>query len=101
MILVHWSAGPEPLPASQVRRVRVRWDSPSIRHLVSRSFGYRFKNLQIPGAAAKVSRKPFANFVKRRLRNFFQEMHRGQNHARSADSALCCTTLEEGLLQGM
>src|ERR1700686_1688252 len=101
MSLARWHTGRELLAACSERQVRIRPGWPSIGHLVARGCCDRLKNLQIPGAAAKISRETFADFFECRPGSFFEQMHCGEDHARSADAALRCTAVEEGLLQGM
>jgi hypothetical protein len=68
---------------------------------VSRRSCYGIKNLEVPGATAKISREAFADLIESGLRSFFEEMRGRKYHAGSADPALCCAALEEGPLQGM
>src|SRR6185369_15864524 len=62
---------------------------------------HRFKNLHIPGAAAEISRQAVANLGFVRTRILFQQINRGQNHSRSADTALRAAAFNEGLLDVM
>ena len=62
---------------------------------------YRCKDLCIAGAAAKISGKSFANFGFGGMRVALQEIERGENHARSADTTLRAAMGKEGLLHGV
>ena len=79
------------------------WYSAGIRsHVVAlRPCRFRdgFKNLDVAGAAAKISRKPFANLIHRRIGLLVQQVRSRQNHSRRADAALRAAALQECLLQ--
>src|ERR1700676_98277 len=101
MSLGRWHTGRELLAACWERQVRTRRGWRSIGPLVVRGFCDRLKNLQVLCSPAQIPRETFADFFESRLTSFFEQMHRGEHHARSADAALRCTAVEEGLLQGM
>src|SRR5216684_1903261 len=59
------------------------------------------KNLEIPRATAKIAGERFADVVAIGMRILIQQCFRGHKNRRRAISALGCTQIGEGLLQGM
>ena len=57
-----------------------------------------FKNLHVASAAAKIAGEASAYFGSVRIWIAFEQINRGQHHARGADAALCAAAIDECLL---
>src|SRR4030095_11230896 len=68
--------------------------------LVKRSHA-RLKNLHIPRTPAEIARQAVANLGFVRTRILFQQVNRGQNHSRRANTALRAAAFDKGLLDAM
>ena len=62
---------------------------------------YRFYDLDVAGAPAQVARNALFDFVIRGILCLIKECLGRHDHAGRAETALHCTVLDKGLLQGM
>ena len=60
---------------------------------------HRLEDLDVPGATAKIARKPLPNVIHGRLGLFAQHMNGRENHSRRANAALRAAKFQKCLLQ--
>jgi hypothetical protein len=58
-----------------------------------------FKNLDVAGAAAKISGQSFPYLIHGGISLLVQQMMGRENHSRRADAALCTSAIQESLLE--